>query len=112
MTLRLKFNPETTKLDPPRFCYKYNRTMNGREQAQINKKNAKALLYIDHEDFYNKMMEIMLEPIDAIRTHLVNEGITENSHKKFLEIQIMQKKKELFDLESQLNNMKLIDELD
>ncbi len=54
----------------------------------------------------------MLDPIDAIRTHLVNEGITENSHKKFLEVQIMQKRRELLDLEQQLNNMKLMEELD
>ena len=40
----------------------------------------------------------MLEPVDIIRSHLVNEGISENSHRKFLEIQLQQKQKELTDI--------------
>jgi hypothetical protein len=49
--MRNKFNPETTNLDPPRFSYKYNKALNN---ANINKnaKNAKALLYINHENFF------------------------------------------------------------
>jgi len=84
--LRLKFNAETTNLDPPRNCYKYNKTQTNAESVTKNLKNAKALLYINHEDFFTKLLEQLLEPTDLIRTHLVNEGVSESSHRKFLEI--------------------------
>ncbi len=58
------------------------------------------------------MVEAMLEPVDIIRGHLVNEAISESSHKKFLELQLQQKKKELADIEYQLNNMKILEDME
>jgi len=43
-------------------------------------------LFINHEEFFNKILDAMLEPVDVIRSHLVNEGVSENSHRKFLEL--------------------------
>ncbi len=83
--MRNKFNPETSNLDPPRFSYKYNKTQNLNAAAK-NGKNAKALLYINHENFYQSLIEALLEPVDIIKAHLVNEGINESSHRKFLEL--------------------------
>jgi len=97
---RLKFDPEKADLKVPRFSYKYNRTQNGLEIASKSKKNSKALLYVNHENFFQSLLDAMLDPVDVVRSHLVNEGITESSHKRFLEAQIQQKRKELHDLES------------
>ena len=49
---RLKFDPEKADLKVPRFSYKYSRTQNGLELASKNKKNSKALLYINHDNFF------------------------------------------------------------
>lgn len=46
---RNKFNPETSNMDAPRFCYKYSKVQS---MAKPNTKNAKSLLYINHENFY------------------------------------------------------------
>jgi hypothetical protein len=50
-TMRNKFNPETTNLDAPRFSYKYNKTQNISAAAKDGK-NAKALLYVNHDNFF------------------------------------------------------------
>jgi hypothetical protein len=64
--MRNKFNPETTKLDPPRFSYKYIK------QHRINPnditKNPKSLLYINHENFFQNLIDSLLEPADIIKT--------------------------------------------
>lgn len=53
----------------------------------------------------------MLEPVDLIKGHLVNEGINESAHRKTLELQLLQKKREINQIEEQLNNMRFMDEL-
>jgi hypothetical protein len=85
--MRSKFNPETSNLDAPRFSYKYNKAQSN-VNVKTNSKNAKALLYINHDNFLQNLIESMLEPVDLIRSHLINEGINESSHRKFLEIQL------------------------
>ena len=50
-TLRNKFNAETSNLDAPRHCYKYNKTQNIAIAAKEGK-NAKALLYVNHDNFF------------------------------------------------------------
>jgi hypothetical protein len=44
------------------------------------------MLFINHENFLNNLIEALLEPIEVVRQHLGNDGLTEGSHKKFLEI--------------------------
>ena len=66
------------------------------EAVSKNSKNGKALLFINHENFFQKLVESMLEPIDLIRPHLASEGaagggVSENAHRKFLELQMLQK---------------------
>jgi hypothetical protein len=53
----------------------------------------------------------MLEPVDIIKAHLLNEGINESSHRKHLELQLHQRKREIAQIEEQLHNMRLMDEL-
>ena len=108
--MRNKFNPETTQLDGPRFSYKYNKLQSNILQNKAAK-NAKALLYINHENFFTNLIESMLEPVDLIKAHLVNEGINESAHRKTLELQLLQKKREIQQIEEQLNNMRFMDEL-
>ena len=53
--MRNKFNPETTNLDAPRFSYKYNKTSKmppPTKDGENERKNAKALLYVNHENFF------------------------------------------------------------
>lgn len=108
--MRNKFNPETSQLDGPRFSYKYNK-LQGNMQLSKLAKHSKALLYINHENFFSNLIESMLEPVDLIKGHLVNEGINESAHRKMLELQLLQKKRELAQIEEQLSNMKFMDEL-
>ena len=110
--LRNKFNVETSNLDAPRFSYKYNKAqfnvhMNNNKTA----KNAKALLYINHENFFQNLIEALLEPVDIIKAHLVSEGINESSHRKHLELMLLQKKREIIMIDEQLANMKLMDDM-
>ena len=49
--------------------------------------------------------------VDLIKAHLVNEGINESSHRKFLELQLLQKKREIAQIEEQLANMRLMDDM-
>lgn len=66
--LRNKFNPETTNLDAPRFSYKYNKLISQQLLAAANnKKNAKALLYVNHENFFTNLLDALLEPVDIIK---------------------------------------------
>ena len=92
--MRNKFSFDTTNLDPPRFSYKYNKILS-QVNANKNAKNVKALLYINHENFFQNLVESMMEPVDIIKGHLVNEGINESSHRKHLELQLLHKKREI-----------------
>jgi len=49
---RNKFNAETSILDPLRFSYKYNKASSNANANNKNSKNAKALLYVNHENFF------------------------------------------------------------
>jgi hypothetical protein len=54
----------------------------------------------------------MLEPVDIIKAHLVNEGINESSHRKHLELQLIMKKREILQIEEQIANMRLMNDLE
>jgi hypothetical protein len=110
-TMRNKFNAETTNLDAPRHCYKYNKTQNISAAAKEGK-NAKALLYVNHDNFFQNLIDQILEPVDIIKAHLVNEGINEASHRKHLELQLFLKRREIQQLEEQLSNMRLMDDME
>ena len=97
---RIKFNPETAGLDPPRFSYKYNKAVQ-QGKSGLNK----TLLYVSHDNFLQNLVEAMLEPVDIIRAHLIKEGVNECSHRKALEIALEQKRREVESLEEQLRNM-------
>lgn len=84
--MRSKFNIETTNLDPPRFSYKYNKAQQNNSTIAKNSKNAKAMLYVNHENFMQNLIESMIEPVDVIRAHTSNEGVNESSHRKWLEL--------------------------
>jgi hypothetical protein len=66
---------------------------------------------VNHENFFSNLIEAMLEPVDIIKGHLINEGINEQAHRMHLELQLLQKKRELAAIEEQLNNMKFMDDL-
>jgi hypothetical protein len=85
-SLRNKFNPETSNLDAPRFSYKYNKTQNVHTASKQGKNGKSALLFINHENFFQNLIDSLLEPVDLIKAHLVNEGINESSHRKYLEL--------------------------
>ena len=57
-------------------------------------------------------MDQMLEPVDIIKAHLVNEGINESSHRKHLELQLLMKKREIQQIEEQIANMRLMDDME
>jgi len=108
LAFRNKFNPETSNMDAPRFCYKYSKVQS---LAKPNTKNAKALLYINHENFYQQLVSALLEPVDIIKSHLVNEGVNESSHRKHLELQLLHKKREIANIEEQLSHMRVMEEI-
>lgn len=53
----------------------------------------------------------MLEPVDIIKSHLVNEGVNESSHRKHLELQLLHKKREIAYIEEQLSHMRVMEEI-
>jgi hypothetical protein len=64
---RHKFNPETSNLEAARPSYKYNKLLSANVSVTKNSKNAKALLYVNHENFFQNLIESMLEPVDIIK---------------------------------------------
>ena len=66
---------------------------------------------MNHENFFQSLIESLLEPVDLIKAHLINEGINESSHRKQLELQLLHRKREVAALEEQLSNMRHMEEL-
>ena len=99
---REKFNSETSKVDAPRFCYKYNKTQSntgGAGALSKNAKNPKCVLYVNHENFLYNLVEALLEPADMIQPHIDRTGATEESRRKYLQDELRKKQFEVEDLQ-------------
>ena len=75
--------------------------------AKNAQKNGKALLYVNHENFFDKLVEAMLEPVEVIATQ---GGLGDQSHRRHLERELAVKRREVGEIEEQLNNMRMGEE--
>ena len=80
--MRMKYDAEKDELDPPRFAYKYNKSQTVQKK---DNKGQKKLLYINHLNFIENLIEALVEPVEIINPHLANEAITDYNHKRELE---------------------------